>query len=139
MKHGDKIKIHYTGTLDNGEVFDSSENREPLEFTFGGGQVIPGFENGVKDMKVEEEKTITIEAKDAYGESDPELVKDVPRDSFPPTMELKKGAKLILKSQAGQQFQAHVTYVDDQKITIDLNHPLAGKQLTFKLRLLSID
>src|SRR3989344_1175634 len=115
MKHGDKIRIYYTGTLDNGEVFDSSENREPLEFTFGGGEVIPGFENGVKDMNINEEKTITIKAEDAYGQPNPDLIKEIPRDSFHPEMKLEKGGMLILKSETGQQFQAHITYVDDQK------------------------
>ena len=139
MKQGDKIRLHYTGTLADGTVFDSSEKREPLEFTFGEGQIIKGFEDGIKDMKANEEMAINIKAKDAYGEHNPDLIKNIPSDSFHPEMKLEKGGRLILKSQTGEQFQAHVAYVDDQKITIDLNHPLAGKDLTFRIKLLQVN
>lgn len=87
MKQGDKVKVHYTGTLDDGTVFDSSEGKEPLEFTIGENMVIAGFENGIKEMKLNEEKNININAKDAYGERDERMVVSVPRNKFPPEIQ----------------------------------------------------
>ena len=137
MKPGDKVKIHYTGTLSDGEIFDSSEGKDPLEFTIGNGEVISGFENGIKDMKLNEEKTITIKPEDAYGESIKELIRDIPRDKFPPKIDV--GGRLVLKSPEGQSVPAIIIGVKQDAVTIDLNHPLAGKDLTFKIKVVGVN
>lgn len=137
MKPGSKVKVHYTGTLNDGTIFDSSKDRGPLEFTIGNGEVIAGFENGVKEMKLNEEKTIQIEAKDAYGERDERMVVSVPREKFPP--EVEAGGTLILKGPNGERLPAVVKEVNDDIVLIDLNHPLAGKELTFKVKVVGIN
>ena len=137
MKSGDKVKVHYTGTLNDGAVFDSSDGREPLEFTIGSNQVIKGFENGIKEMKLNQEKTINIKAKDAYGERDERMVVSVPRDKFPP--EVQAGGTLILKGPNGERLPAAVKEVKDDVVIIDMNHPLAGKELTFKVKVVGIN
>ena len=137
MNKGDKVKVHYTGTLNDGSVFDSSEGREPLEFTIEENQVVAGFENNIKDMKLNEEKTFKIKPNDAYGEKIEELIKEIPRDKFPPEIEI--GGRLILKGPEGQRIPAEVIKIDDKNVTIDLNHPLAGKELTFKVKIVGID
>ena len=137
MNKGDKVKIHYTGTLDDGSIFDSSEGREPLEFTIGENQVIKGFEDGVKDMKLNEEKTIKIKPSDAYGEKNNELIGSVPKEKFP--NEIESGSRVILKSPQGQQVTALVSEVKDGSVVLDLNHPLAGKDLTFKIKVVGIN
>ncbi|MBI2656482.1 peptidylprolyl isomerase [Candidatus Woesearchaeota archaeon] len=137
LKQGDKVKVHYTGTLDDGTVFDSSQGREPLEFTIGEGHVIPGFENGIKDMKVNEEKTIKITAKDAYGNINEQLIIKVPRDKFPPQIEV--GGRLVLKGPKGQNIPGIVHEVNEDNVVVDLNHPLAGKELTFKIKVVGIN
>jgi len=137
MKQGDKVKVHYTGTLSDGKVFDSSEGKEPLEFEIGKKQVIPGFENGIKGMKLNEEKTIKIVPKEAYGESQKELIITVPKEKF--TQEVEVGGRLLLKGPQGQQIPAVVTEVTKDIIKIDLNHPLAGKELNFKVKVVGIN
>src|SRR3989344_1120693 len=137
MKPGSKVKVHYTGTLSDGSVFDSSEGKEPLEFTIGENQVIAGFENGVKEMRLNEEKTIKINAKEAYGERDERMVVSVPRDKFPP--EIEAGGRLVIKGPHGQSLNAVVNEVKDNVVLIDLNHPLAGKELTFKVKVVEIN
>ena len=139
MKPGTKVKLHYTGTLANGEVFDSSEGKEPLEFTIGENHVIAGFENEVKDMDPNQEKTFKINPKDAYGGKNEELVREIPRSKFPSEMKIEKGANLILKSPNGQQVAVVVSEVKDDVIVIDLNHPLAGKELTFKVKVVGVN
>ncbi|HLC59805.1 MAG TPA: peptidylprolyl isomerase [Candidatus Nanoarchaeia archaeon] len=139
MKHGDKVKVHYTGTLDDGTVFDSSEGKEPLEFTIGEGGIIKGFEEGVKDMKLDEEKTIKIKPEDAYGEAQKELMLEFPRDKFPAEMNIEKGGRLILKGPDGQNLPAVVSDVKNDVVVIDLNHPLAGKELTFKIKVIGVN
>src|SRR3989344_3673544 len=131
MKHGSKVKVHYTGTLNDGSVFDSSEGREPLEFTIGSNQVIKGFEDRVKGMKVNEEKTIKIKANEAYGEVNQQLIISVPRDKFPP--EIESNGRLILKGPEGRRIPAIIKEVKDNIVVIDMNHPLAGKELNFKI------
>ena len=138
MKPGDKVKVHYTGTLDDSTVFDSSDGREPLEFTIGENQVIAGFEDAVKEMELSQEKTIKIKASDAYGEKNEQLTREVPRSKMPADMKIEVGNQIILKSPAGQQVSAIVTEVTDDKIVIDLNHPLAGKDLTFRIKVVGI-
>ena len=137
MKNGTKIKVHYTGTLNDGTVFDSSKGKQPLEFTLGNGEVIPGFENQVKEMNLNQEKTFKITSKDAYGEIDSRLIAKIPRDKFPP--EVQAGGRLVLKGPQGQNIPAVVTDVKDDFVTIDLNHPLAGKELTFKVKVVGIN
>ena len=137
MKPGDKVKVHYTGTLSDGSVFDSSEGRQPLEFIIGNGEVISGFENEIRKMKLNEEKTITIKPQDAYGEKNQQLVITVPRDKFPPGIEV--GGRLVLKSPQGQQIPAFISEVKEDAVIIDLNHPLAGKELTFKIKVVAIN
>src|SRR3989344_3700815 len=126
MKQGDKVKVHYTGTLSDGKVFDSSEGKEPLE-----------FEIGIKGMKLNEEKTIKIVPKEAYGESQKELIITVPKEKF--TQEVEVGGRLLLKGPQGQQIPAVVTEVTKDIIKIDLNHPLAGKELNFKVKVVGIN
>ena len=137
MKNGDKVKVHYTGTLDDGSVFDSSEGREPLEFTIGENQVIKGFEDGIKDIKLNEEKTIRINAKEAYGERDERMVVSIPRDKFPP--DVQAGGTLIMKGPQGQRIPAAVKEVKDDAVLVDLNHPLAGKKLNFKVKVVEVN
>ena len=137
MNLGSKVKVHYTGTLSDGSVFDSSEGREPLEFTIGENQVVAGFENNIKDMKLNEEKTFKIKASDAYGEKNEQLIREIPREKFPPEIEV--GGRLILKSPQGQSIHAVVTEIKTDSVVIDLNHPLAGKELTFKVKVVEIN
>ena len=137
MKPGTKVKVHYTGTLSDGEVFDSSEGKDPLEFTIGEKQVISGFENGIKDMKLNDEKTIKINPSEAYGEMQEQLIVKIPREKFPEKIEA--GGRLVLKGPEGQSIPAVITEVKEDSVTIDLNHPLAGKELTFKVKIIEIN
>ena len=130
---GDTVRVHYTGTLDDGSEFDSSAGREPIEFTLGSGQVIPGFDNAVTGMATGDTKTVTMQADDAYGQANPDLVQVVDRDRVPPDIDLKVG---MLLSAGSQRLQ--VTAFDDDSVTLDANHPLAGKALTFALELVAI-
>jgi FKBP-type peptidyl-prolyl cis-trans isomerase SlpA len=137
-KENDKVKVHYKGTLSNGEVFDSSEGRDPLEFTLGAGQIIPGFESGIIGMQVEESKTINIPAAEAYGEPKEELKQEVGKAQLPPEIKPEVGLQLMSKAPDGREIPLVVTEVKDESIIIDSNHPLAGKDLTFEVTLLSI-
>ena len=137
MNQGDKVKVHYTGTLIDGTIFDTSEGKNPLEFTIGENQVIPEFENGVKNMQLNEEKTINIKVENAYGQRNEKLIVRVPRERFPPEIEV--GGLLVLKGPEGQQVPAVVQEVKDDAVLIDLNHPLAGKELTFKVKVVAIN
>jgi len=139
MKNGDKVKVHYTGTLDDGTVFDSSEGKEPLEFTLGEDGIIKGFEEGVRDMKLDEEKTVKIKPEDAYGVQQKELMLEFPRDKFPAEMNIEVGGRLILKGPDGQNLPAVVSEVKSDVVVIDLNHPLAGKELTFKIKVIGVN
>ena len=138
MKPGTEVKVHYTGTLDDGSVFDSSEGKEPLEFTIGQNQVIAGFENGVKDMKLDEEKTVKINLEQAYGQKMNQLIMQVPRDKFPAELNIEVGGRLVLKSPEGQNIPAVVSEVKKDVVVIDMNHPLAGKELTFKIKVVEV-
>lgn len=136
-KAGDTVRIHYTGTLSDGSVFDSSKGREPLEFTLGGGQVIPGFDAAVTGMEVGEEKTVTIAAEDAYGPRRKDLLLEVPRAQFPPHIEVEPGQRLQL-SQGEDVFVVMVRDATTDAVLLDANHPLAGEDLTFALELLEL-
>ena len=139
VKKGDKIKVEYTGTLEDGTVFDSSEKHgQPLEFEVGAGQLIKGFDEAVVGMKKGEEKDIKIQPAEAYGDPKPELVKKVPKEQLPANMELKPGMVLAIALPNGAKVPAAVKEVGDKDITIDLNHPLSGKVLNFKIKLVDI-
>ena len=138
VKNGDKIKVEYTGTLEDGTVFDTSEGREPLEFEAGSGQVIKGFDDAVIGMSVEEEKKVELPPSEAYGDYDPNLIKKIPMEKLPPGEEPKPGMVLELRSSEGIGFPARITEVADKEITIDLNHPLAGKTLIFQIKVVAI-
>lgn len=142
VKRGDKIKVDYTGTLDNGQVFDSSthgDHSHPLEFIVGSGEIIPGFDNAVLGMKKGEEKEIILPKEQAYGDPNPALIKKVPRTNLPLGQEPKSGMLLMLKTPEGHQIPAKIDHVTDTDIFIDLNHPLAGKTLHFKIKLVDIE
>lgn len=132
------VKLHYTGKLDNGQVFDSSLQREPLEVKLGEGRLIPGFEKGLVDMKVNEKKTITIPKEEAYGEVHKELFQKIPNENLPPEIKPEVGMGLVSKNPDGSERQLRVAEVKDDFIIVDANHPLAGQDLTFELELLEI-
>lgn len=137
-KSGDTVKIHYTGTLEDGTRFDSSKGRDPLEFELGSGQVIPGFEKAVEGMAVGEEKSVTIAPDDAYGPRREQMVQEVPKTALPDDLEPEKGMALQAQGQDGQPINLTVTQVGDETITVDANHPLAGKDLKFEIELVAI-
>lgn len=137
--NGDKVKLEYNGTLDDGTVFDSSETHgEPLEFEVGAQQVIAGFEEAVMGMEEGEDKTFKLEASEAYGEHNPQLVKTVPRDKMPLDEEPEAGMMLLTELPNGAKVPAVITEVAEEVVTIDLNHPLAGKALTFEIKVVGI-
>ena len=137
-KSGDKVKVHYHGRLTNGESFDSSAGREPLEFEVGSGMVIKGFDDGVTGMKVGEKKTINIPAEQAYGEKNADMVIEYPREQFPDHIELKTGEQLVMSNPSGQQFQVRIAEIKDDVVLLDANHPLAGEDLVFDIELVEI-
>ena len=137
-KSGDTVRIHYTGTLDDGTQFDSSAGRDPLEFALGAGQVIPGFDSAVDGMTVGESKTVTIPAGEAYGDRHEQLVQQVSRSALPDEIEPAVGMQLQSQSPEGQVMMLVVTEVEEDSITVDANHPLAGQALTFAIELVEI-
>jgi len=137
-KTGDNVKIHYTGTLDDGSQFDSSEGRDPLAFTLGSGQVIPGFDDAVNGMAVGDKKTVRLEAAQAYGEHRQEMVQEVPKSALPADMEVEVGMPLQARGPDGQVMNLVVTGISEETIKVDANHPLAGQALTFAIELVSI-
>ena len=134
---GKTVRIHYTGTLNDGTQFDSSAGRDPLEFETGSGMVIPGFDSAVRDMEVGGKKTVTIPAKEAYGEAREEMIGDIPKDRFPPEMELSVGMPLQMMSPQGP-LTIIVKEIKEDAVTVDANHPMAGKDLTFELELVEV-
>ena len=138
-KSGDTVKIHYTGTLDDGTQFDSSKDRDPLEFEVGSGQVIPGFDKAVEGMSVGDEKTVNIACDDAYGKHHDQMVQEVPNSALPEGLEPEVGMGLQAQGQDGQPINLIVTEIGDDSITVDANHPLAGKDLNFDIELVAID
>lgn len=137
-RQGDTVKVHYTGTLDNGEVFDSSAERDPLEFTLGEGQLIPGFEEAVIGMESGEVRTVRIPAERAYGPHRAEMAVQVSRDHFPDGVQPEVGQMLQVNQENGEQVIVTVTDIEGDAVTLDANHPLAGKDLTFEIRLMEI-
>lgn len=148
VEKGNRVKILYTGTLEDGTIFDSSENHnnEPLEFEVGSGMVIPGFDNAVLGMEKDEEKQVKIEPKDAYGEINPELIREFPKAQIPKPqkinselgdseeIDLEEGMILGMQTPDGNQIPVKITKVTEDKVTLDLNSPLAGKILNFKIK-----
>jgi peptidylprolyl isomerase len=134
-KKGDKVQVHYTGRLEDGTVFDTSHDREPLSFTLGEGNVIPGFETAVDGMTEGDTKTTTIPASDAYGERNDEMVIRLDRAKVPDTIDPEVGQNLQIQLQNGQQMPVVVTSVTDSEVVIDANHPLAGQTLIFDIEL----
>ena len=137
-QNGNTVKVHYTGKLDDGTVFDSSIDREPLEFQVGENQVIPGFDRGVIGMKIGESKTLTIPPEDAYGPVRDDMIVEVKKDKIPEDIDTAVGAKLQIQQPNGQPVPVTVTGATDDTVTLDANHPLAGKTLIFDVELVEI-
>lgn len=137
-KSGDTVHVHYTGKLDDGTQFDSSVEREPLEFAVGDGQVIAGFDKAVEGMTVGEKKSVRIPADEAYGERHEQLVQDVPKSALPDDLEPVVGMHLQAPEPSGQVMRLVVVAVAEDSITVDGNHPLAGEALNFDVELLAI-
>jgi peptidylprolyl isomerase len=138
VKANDTVKVHYTGRLSDGTVFDSSFNREPLEFTIGQKMVIPGFEEGVIGMTVGETRTVSIASQDAYGPYLEDLVGSIRRTQIPPNIDLQVGAILQMQTPDGGAMLVVIKALTDENVTLDANHPLAGKDLAFEINLLEI-
>ncbi|MFP4145444.1 MAG: FKBP-type peptidyl-prolyl cis-trans isomerase [Phycisphaeraceae bacterium] len=137
---GDTVQVHYTGKLQDGTVFDSSEGRDPIEFKIGEGQVIPGFEKAVEGLEEGEKTEATIPADEAYGQYSDEAVATLPRNQFPDDLDVQVGQQLQMQNPQGQVFSVRVADVDEEneQVTLDANHPLAGKDLTFELELVKV-
>lgn len=138
-KNGDTVEVHYTGTLEDGTVFDSSEGREPLTFTLGSGQVISGFEEAALGMEVGETRKARLDVEEAYGERRDDLVLEVPREQLPEELDVDLGSALQLQQPDGRAVPVTVTALDEEKVTLDANHPLSGKPLEFELTLVGIE
>ena len=137
-KTGDTVHFHYTGTLDDGSVFDSSQGRDPLSFKLGAGQIIPGLDAAIDGMRVGEQKTVTIAAAEAYGPWRPEAQQAIPRDQIPDHIPLDPGTQLQMQAQDGQAIPVVVAEVSEAEVVLDANHPLAGKDLTFAVEVVAI-
>ncbi len=135
---GRRVKVHYEGKLEDGTIFDSSKDRPPLEFEIGGGNVIPGFESGVIGMTVGDKKTVTLKPEDAYGDRRDDLTIEVEKSQFPEHITPSLGQQLQMEQPNGQPVSVTVTNIADEKVTLDANHPLAGKTLIFDIELVEI-
>jgi len=138
VEKGNRVKVHYTGKFDNGEIFDSSLQREPLEFTVGFNEVIKGFDDAVLSMKVGDKKTVTCEPNEAYGERNENFVFEIPHDELPDDFVPRLGMPLELANDRGETLIASIIDINDNGITLDANHPLAGKRITFEIELIEI-
>ncbi len=138
VKSGDTVRIHYTGTLSDGSTFDSSEGRDPLEFTVGSGQIIPGLDTAMPGMAVGETKRVEVPAEQAYGEPNADALQAVPRSEIPADIPLDIGTQLQVQTPSGQVMPVTVAEVTEEQVTLDANHPLAGKDLTFDIELVEI-
>ncbi len=134
-KYGDVVRVHYTGKFDDGVVFDTSAGRDPLQFTIGNGEIIPGFEQAVVGMKPGETKTIKIPSDEAYGRHNDEMVLVVDRNQFPADLNLRVGMPLHMHQENGRAIPVMVVDISELHVTLDANHPLAGKDLTFDIEL----
>lgn len=139
VEKGKFVKIHYTGTFESGEVFDSSSGCQPLEIEIGAGQVIPGFEKALEGMAPSESKTFTLQPAEAYGERDDELEQTFNLSDFPPDFNPEVGQVLILQTEGDQQFPATVKALGPDSVRLDMNHPLAGKTITFNIEVMEVN
>lgn len=139
VKKDDVVKVHYTGTLKDGQVFDSSLEREPLEFKVGAGQMIPGFEKGVLEMGLNEKKTIEIPADEAYGQVKDDLFQEIDKEQLPDNIDPKVDMALAAQMPDGRTQQLRISEVKEDSIVVDANHPLAGKDLTFEVEVVQIN
>lgn len=138
VKSGDTVAIHYTGTLKDGTTFDSSEDRDPLSFTVGSGQVIPGLDVALPGMVVGEKKTVEIDCRDAYGPINPGMRQAIPREGIPDDIPLELGMQLQMQTPEGQAIPVTVVDLSETEVTLDANHMLAGQDLIFAIELVSI-
>ncbi|SMH51894.1 peptidylprolyl isomerase [Maritimibacter sp. HL-12] len=138
VKPGDTVRIHYTGTLTDGTVFDSSSGREPLEFTVGSGQIIPGLDEAMPGMAVGDQKRVEIDMMQAYGPHHEDRVLEVPLEQLPPDIPREAGITLAMRGEDGQEMPVRVTDVSDTTMTLDANHQLAGEDLVFEVELVAI-
>lgn len=138
VKSGDTVRIHYTGTFADGSSFDSSTGRDPLEFTVGGGQIVPGLDKAIPGMTVGEQKKVTVSPAEGYGESDPQAIQSVARSDIPAEIELSVDAVLQVQNQEGRTMHVRVAEITDDTVALDANHPLAGKELIFDIELVEI-
>lgn len=138
VEDGNTVKVHYTGTLKDGSVFDSSTEREPLEFKLGEGQLIPGFEKAVIGLEEGDKTKVDIPVEEAYGEAREELVINVPKDQLPDDVEPEIGMQLQVNQPDGQPVPVRIAEISDDELTLDANHPLAGKDLSFEIELVEI-
>lgn len=135
---GDRIKVHYTGTLGNGEVFDSSRDRDPLEFVLGEGQLIKDFEEAVVGMTAGEAKTFRVPAEKAYGAYSQDLLLEIPRETFPENIDPQPGLPLCMQRNDGEMLNVVITAVTEKTVTVDANHPLAGQDLAFDIEIVEV-
>ena len=138
-KQGDTVRIHYKGTLDDGTVFDSSEGRDPLEFAVGSGMIIPGLDKAIPGMEMGDKKVVNVPCLEAYGEMNPDNRQAVPRDQFPDNIPMEVGTQLQMQGPNGQAMIVTIVEVADTEVTLDANHALAGKDLTFAIEMVGID
>lgn len=138
VKPGDKVRIHYTGTLSDGTTFDSSQGRDPLEFTVGSGEIIPGLDKALPGMTTGDKKTVEIPCAEAYGDANPDAKQAIPRAQVPENIPLEIGTRLQLQTPQGQVMPVVVAEVTEEEVVLDANHPLAGKDLTFAIELVSV-
>ncbi|NOZ12183.1 MAG: peptidylprolyl isomerase [Acidobacteria bacterium] len=138
VKAGDTVRVHYTGTLDNGEVFDSSRDRDPLEFKVGGGMVIPGFDKAVLGLKAGDSTSVKLPPEEAYGEIRKELIMPMQKSQVPEDIVPEVGMQVMLQAQNGQQVPATITEINENTIILDANAPLAGKTLNFDIEVVEI-
>jgi FKBP-type peptidyl-prolyl cis-trans isomerase 2 len=138
-KAGDTVRMNYVGTLNNGDQFDSSEGRDPLEFVVGSGQIIRGLDGAIPGMAVGDKKTVQVPCDDAYGAHKPDARQAIPRSEIPDTIPLEPGTQLQMQTPQGQVVPVTVAEVTDEQVTLDANHPLAGEDLTFAIEIVAID
>ncbi len=139
VENGLYVSVDYKGTLQDGVVFDTSHGGQPLEVKMGVGQLVQGFEKELMGMALNEKKTFTLNPEDAYGQRDENLTRDFARADFPPEMEPRVGMMIALQTPEGRQMPAKITHLDDEKVSLDLNHPLAGESLTFEIEVVGIN
>ncbi len=138
VKSGDTVRVHYHGKLTNGTTFDSSEGRDPLEFTVGSGQVIKGFDDAMLEMNIGDKKTVNIPVENAYGQRSDEMLMEYPMSEFPADMKAEVGMELHMSDNMGNVFPVIIAEVKEDKVVLDANHPLAGEDLVFEIELVSI-